>query len=317
MCFQAIGTIEKIVKKVSPKTKSKTDALKVTKKTPVKAPKKKSVTSAAPALPKVVVLPPMPPHSESVLPVEPAKKKRRRRIKRKEGKTDPSKMYFNMGTQEAIIQHQGFKDKADKDAIYLEKIMPAFVALVENLMNVHKFNVAGADISIEEIKSDCVTFLYESIHKYDATRGSMAFSYFNVVAKNWLIIKTKQKATRTKRFVSVDESDDMSIQDLSAIESYQSSERLENTTPHGYIKEKIILMMKDFLKSNSSNDNEELCAKTIIHIFESIEDLDLLNKNAVMYYMRELSGLNSKQLVVSLQAIRKKYKTEKNDFFLF
>lgn len=307
------------MKKVSRKTKSKTDALKVTKKTPaVKSPKKKKVVEAGPILPKVVVLPPMPPHSESVLPVEqPAKKKRRRRIKRKEGKTDPSKMYFNMGTQEAIIEHQECKNKADKDAIYLERIMPAFVALVENLMNVHKFNVAGADISIEEIKNDCVTFLYESIHKYDASRGSMAFSYFNVVAKNWLIIKTKQKATRTKRFVSVDEQDDMSIQDLSAIENYQSSERLENTTPHGFIKEKIILMMKDFLKNNSTNDNEELCAKTIIHIFESIEDLDLLNKNAVMYYMRELSGLNSKQLVVSLQAIRKKYKTEKNDFFLF
>lgn len=308
------------MKKVSGKTKSKTDtSKKVTKKTPAVAPKKKTVKSAVvsgPVLPKVVVLPPMPPHSESALPVEPPKKKRRRRIKRKEGKTDPSKMYFNMGTQDAIVEHQKCTNKVEKDAIYLTKIMPAFITLVENLMNVHKFNVAGADISVEEIKNDCVTFLYESIHKYDVTRGSAAFSYFNVVAKNWLIIKTKQKATKTKRFVSVDEQDDMSMQDLAAIDNYQSSERLENTTPHGFIKEKIILMMKDFLKTNSSNDNEELCAKTIIHIFESIEDLDLLNKNAVMYYMRELSGLNSKQLVVSLQAIRKKYKTEKADFFI-
>lgn len=290
--------------------KSKTDLKKrTTKKTTTKT---KNLSKEV--LPKFTILAPVEPGSE--LPKsEPPKKKRRRRIKRKEGKTDPSKMYFNIDTQNAIIEHQGLTDRKEKDVLYITKIMPAFVTLVENLMNVHKFNVTSNDVSIEEIKNDCVTFLYESIHKYDASRGSMAFSYFNVVAKNWLIIKTKQKNTKTKRFVSVDENDEMSAQDVKAIEDYQNSERLEETTPHGFIKEKIILMMNDFLDHDSSNDNERTCAKTIIHIFESIENLDLLNKNAVMCYMRELSGLNSKQLVVALQSIRKKYKTEKGDFF--
>lgn len=239
--------------------------------------------------------------------------KKRRRIKRKEGKTDPSKMYFNAGTQAAIEKYQASKDLKERESIYVALIAPAFVTLVDNLINVHKFNISGGDFSIEETKADCVTFLYESLHKFDASRGSAAFSYFNVVAKNWLIIKTKQKNSKLRRFLSVD--DDISIEESQAIDEYNSSERIQETTPLGYIKEKIVFMMHDFLQNDCTNANEKICAESIVRIFDGIEDIDLLNKNAVMLYLRELSGLSSKQLVVCLQSIRKKYRSEKSLFF--
>ena len=41
-------------------------------------------------------------------------------------------------------------------------------------------------VMFQTLKLDCVTFLYETLEKFDPARGSKAFSYFNVCAKNFL-----------------------------------------------------------------------------------------------------------------------------------
>jgi hypothetical protein len=97
------------------------------------------------------------------------------------------KLYFNSDTQDAIVAFQKETSKKEKDEIYVGKILPAFEKLVENLINIHKFT--GMYDTYEDLKNDCVNFLFETIIKFDASRGTNAFSYFNVVAKNWLIIK--------------------------------------------------------------------------------------------------------------------------------
>ena len=51
-----------------------------------------------------------------------------------------------------------------------------------------------------------------------------------------------------------------------------------------------------------------MCINSIITIFENIDEVDLLNKNAILLYMRELSGLSPKQLTTTMQSIKKYYK---------
>ena len=61
----------------------------------------------------------------------------------------------------------------------------------------------------------------EAINKFDHTRGTKAFSYFNVVAKNWLIIKSKQRTKQIRRPISLDDPMSISKRDMGAIESYK------------------------------------------------------------------------------------------------
>ena len=49
------------------------------------------------------------------------------------------KLYFNEDTHKAIVQFQSEPLKKDRDKLYVEKIMPAFEKLVENLINIYKF----------------------------------------------------------------------------------------------------------------------------------------------------------------------------------
>jgi len=111
------------------------------------------------------------------------KKVVRRKIKR--SKT-PGKHYFTAQTQEAIEKFQSAETDEEKSNLYTKDIMPAFDKLAENLILIYGFAKGRHDFG--SLKNDCVTFLYETLYKFDASKGSKAFSYFNVVEKNWLIV---------------------------------------------------------------------------------------------------------------------------------
>ena len=215
------------------------------------------------------------------------------------------KLYFNAGTQNAIEKYQVEHQKKDKDKLYVTEILPAFEKLVENLINIHKFS--GANETYDELKNDCVNFLFETIHKFDGSRGTNAFSYFNVVAKNWLIIKTKQKSHRNKKSISLDDPAGMTAHESRMIEDHNIVPSQDDVTENMGSLEATIDMLYD-IRTRVKTENELICINSIITIFENIEDVDILNKSAVLLYMRELSGLTPKQLTTAMQSIKKHYR---------
>lgn len=221
------------------------------------------------------------------------------------------KLYFNAGTQEAIVKYQNSSSKKDKDKLYVEEILPAFKKLVENLINIHKFT--GMHDSYDDLKNDCINFLFETIHKFDASRGTNAFSYFNVVAKNWLIIRTKQKAQRTKKNVSLDDPGSLTSHESLIIEEHNIVMPESTTFESQIFSQNTVTLLYD-IRSKVKTENELTCINAIITIFENIDDIDLLNKSAVLLYMRELSGLSPKQLTTAMQSIKRRYKKSKSDY---
>jgi hypothetical protein len=225
-------------------------------------------------------------------------------------KTDPLKLYFNSDTQSAIVSFQLSSSKIEKDKIYINDILPAFEKLVENLINIHKFT--GLHDSFEDLKNDCVNFLFETIGKFDAERGTNAFSYFNVVAKNWLIIKTKQKALKSKKNVSIDDSSALTLHEQNLIDEYYSIPSQDSVLDGQSSTEEVIEMLYE-IREKVKTENELMCINSIITIFENVDEIDLLNKNAILLYMRELSGFSPKQLTTTMQSIKKYYKKARTD----
>lgn len=220
------------------------------------------------------------------------------------------KLYFNSDTQAAIVKFQTEVDRRQRNVLYVGTIMPAFEKLAENLINIHKF--AGMHYTYEELKNDCVNFLFETIPKFDPTWGSNAFSYFNVVARNWLTIRTKQKAQITKRSVSLDDPMGLTDHETLMVEERDVVPPQDTFLDAFDSVEKTLKLMHD-IRAKVKTENELSCINAIITIFENVDEIDLLNKSAILLYMRELSGLTPKQLATAMQSIKKYYKKCRDD----
>lgn len=226
-------------------------------------------------------------------------KQKKTRAKRKR------RQYFTAETQKNIVLYQKSTCKAERDKIYVEHIMPAFNELVQSLISVYKFRAVNEDIN--HLKSDCSNFLFEVIHKWNPDNGTKAFSYFNVVAKNWLTINSRRLAKNANRCVSLSDSDSMSLADKKFILDTNiepSPEELERRQSMPGIIDDMLVFIEDLLK----DERDIRCIKAVQQIFRNIDDLDYLNKRAVFVYLREISGLNSAELSSSLSSIRKHYR---------
>jgi len=221
------------------------------------------------------------------------------------------KYYFDSQTQTAIVKFQTTSLKKERDTLYKLEIMPAFEKLVENLINIYKFS--GMHDSYENLKNDCVTFLFETINKFDESRRTTAFSYFNVVAKNWLIIKAKQKNSKQKKNISLDDIQSLSVDEISMIEKKQTVDSIEKDIFELETKNELKLMFQTLLNISKSK-NEILCINSIITVLENINDIDFINKNAIQLYIKELTGLNQKQLSSTFHNLRKNYKKIKSEY---
>jgi len=235
-----------------------------------------------------------------------AKPKRKRIIKRKPGTI--SLNYFGQDTQDSIVKYQKEDNQEDKKKIYVKEVLPAFDSLTENLINVYGFKITHE--SKKDLKSECLEFLYRTVPKFDEEKGSKAFSYFNVVAKNWLTIRSKQNVKRIKTYISADDRESFTEADLDLFESHNivpSYEELIAINEQGKLLKDTLDKMREKVKT----DNEKLCLNAIEQIVENLDDIDILNKRAILLYIREITGLSSKQLSVVLSSLKKRYKEMK------
>ena len=130
--------------------------------------------------------------------------------------------------------------------------------------------------------------------------------------KNWLIIKSKQKTQKTKKNVSLDDPSMLSTHERNIIEESNILPSQDLLFDDIRSIESITVMLYD-IRNTVRTENELICINSIITIFENIDDIDLLNKNAILLYMRELSGLSPKQLTTTMQIIKKYYRKIKTE----
>ena len=67
-------------------------------------------------------------------------------------------------------------------------------------------------------------------------------------------------------------------------------------------------------RAEFEKEKEKKVYDAVMMLFDSVDEIDIFNKKAVYLYLRELTGLSTKQIVVQLTKMRKKYKVFKADW---
>ena len=107
-----------------------------------------------------------------------------------------SKQYFTIDTEKAIIEYNKSDNNDVRNKIYVEGIKYPFEKLAENILNTFKFSYF--DVSKQDVQMEVISNLIEKIHMFQEGKGK-AFSYFSIVAKNYLILKNNGNYKRFKK----------------------------------------------------------------------------------------------------------------------
>ena len=204
------------------------------------------------------------------------------------------------------MKFQKEPDIENKKKIFVEEIRHSFAKLIENIIFVYKFHSLG---DIEILKNDCLSFLFETLYKFDATKGHKAFSYFNVIAKNWFIQRVKIHKKKSKSDVYFDKVL------LNKLES--TDDKFVHNDEEMFINVEYLILLKEEIKkwrTKFDKKQEKMVLEAIILLLNNPDLINIFNKKGIYLYIREITGLNTKQVVTNLSKIRKKYETFKRKY---
>ncbi len=222
-------------------------------------------------------------------------RKRRKRTKR---------LYFTQEHEDAIIAYNNSTDSRERTILYGKYIQPAFNEMVDKIVFTYKFTTLP---NIEDLREECKIYLTTILHKYNPDKGSKAFSYFSVITKNWFIHKVKKTNQQSKREVDLEElTADHQLEYASVRIKYE--QKREEEEFWNLLWKEIEGWEKLKLKAN-----EEKVLQAVKILLEDKDNPNLIfNKKAIYLYIREITGLNTKQVVNNLNKLRSKYRVFKH-----
>jgi len=172
--------------------------------------------------------------------------------------------------------------------------------MVEKITYTYKFTTLP---NIDPLKEECKIWLTTILDKYDPSKGSKAFSYFSVITKHWFIHKLKKNSAKTKKEVSYEELVRETVhEDLVTDEDIYANTREQKEFWQS------LLFEVDRWERADLKVNERRVIEAVKILLNSAEQIEIFNKKAVYLYLRELTGLNTKQIVNNLNKLRAKYR---------
>jgi len=216
-----------------------------------------------------------------------------------------NRYYFTKDHEDAIVKYASTKDREVRTKLYIEWIQPAFSEMVDKIVYTYKFsNLPNIDL----LRDDCKIWLTTILDKYDPNKGSKAFSYFSVITKNWFIHKVKKNTQQNRRELDYDNlSKNVEQNYLSTDIRYNEEREYDEFWEHLWSE-------IESWDTGKLKENEKKVLEAVKIILKNSDNIEIFNKKAVYLYLRELTGLNTKQVVNCLNKMRDKYKRFKVDW---
>lgn len=206
-------------------------------------------------------------------------------------------VYFTQDTEDAIVEYNNCEDPVQKNIIYTKRIHNAFFKLAEIM--IHRFKFYNFDVPHDDVKHEVVAFLHEKIGKYNKESGK-AFSYFSIVAKNYLIAENNKNYYQYKAKYDIDTID---------IERNIVNEQLRTD----FIDEQkdfmdmFVEVMEKFLPLIFTKQRDIQIADSVIYLFKTRDNIENYNKKAIYILIRERTGYKSQYITGVITKIKEMY----------
>jgi hypothetical protein len=207
-------------------------------------------------------------------------------------KPKKNRSYFTKITDLAISAYNKSEDSTSREKIYRRFIYPAFMKLTENIIN--KVKPDYIDSSFQDLQTDLVTYLTARLDKFNPNAGK-AYSYYTRTSFNYLIAENQKGYAKVK-------SDTLEINNDEMRETLR--EFMDAYIEHCY----------DNLNYIFSNSIDIHVADSVLHIFETREDIDNFNKKALYILIRERTGLETTNITRVIKTLKTIYEDKFREY---
>jgi hypothetical protein len=221
-----------------------------------------------------------------------------------------TKMYWTDVTEAAVVQYIQSDDLDLRETLYRNQIGKALDKMAESIIN--RFKFPYINMPFDDVKRQVVSFLVCNMHKYAPEKGK-SFSYFSVMAKNYLILQNTNGYKLEKTSVSLtSESQDshIGIEDIVSLEA-------PDERAHEDVKEFIRLMIYywDHNLTRIFKKKRDIdIATAIIQLFRDADTLENFNKKALYVMIREMTDCQTGYITKVINRMKEYIKLQMNEY---
>ena len=223
------------------------------------------------------------------------------------GRKPLTKQYFGPPQEQAVRIFLTATTWDEKNVVYNEYLRDPLIKMIESIIRRYKLYRPNMDFT--DIHTDTLSFLVTKMEKFKPSKGKKAYSYFGTICKNYLMGQImKDNRDRNRK---------ISYEDISY--SLEQDEKYSYTIEDDGIEVETIMRtllfeLKEFIINNRLSINEEKIGYCLVDVFENYETIFIagkgnkFNKNIILYQLREMSGLTTKEIRSALKPFKNLYK---------
>lgn len=216
--------------------------------------------------------------------------------------------YFYAKEEEAVLAYLSATTAEEKNEIYETTLRPAFEKMAESIIRRYKLYIPNE--VFEDTFNDTLSFLITKMPKFKPGKFK-AYSYYGTICRNYLIGRIEKYATTLKRNPSYDAMVDEFNDNLRYSDKPDRNKEIAEETVKKLTAR--ILQMVDNPQENDMRPNEVKLGKALAKLLDNWEYVlstnasNKLNKNAVLLFLREETGMDTKGIRDNMKKFRQEF----------
>ena len=204
--------------------------------------------------------------------------------------TNTSGVYWSSDLDDYIVQYNESDDAELRERIFREHLYYPLDKMSESIINRFKFPYIND--SFDETKKQVIGFLVMNLSKYKPIRDdgerNKSFSYFSVIAKNYLILHNDKGYKQEKRSVYLSDIINENYVSLEDMTDLQTDPSEDSEDFREFVK-----LMIDYWEANIvrvfKKKRDIDIATAVIELFKRADKIENYNKKALYLMIREMT----------------------------
>ena len=230
---------------------------------------------------------------------------------KKRGRKPKNKIYFGPEQEDAVNRFLKEEDYEVRNAIYNKFLRHPLNKMIESI--IRRYKLYRSEYVFEDLHHDTLSFLITKFDKFKPEKGKKSYSYFGTICKNYLLGQLIKSSKNTRTVLSYEDLSPTVVETNPDLVYNLGDDAIKDTIP--IIMKEVSNAIQNELEQNENlKENEIKVGQALVYILKNWEAVfgeengnNKYNKNLILYELREMTSLTTKEIRSSMKKFKQMY----------